>query len=416
MAGGTGGIRVERDCRMGAMGMTMPVDRTQERRFRGGCVALAGLRLALSVIAGVAWWLAAMPASAQNQQPEARPGAASRTGEAAPPPSGDLAERNQLLIVGSTALDGINEAIIKHLSDAYVMPKPITRLDGTRAGIAAFCAGIGPQYPDIVAATDRLSRAEFETCVENKVLDVIEVDIGYSAVVVVTKKGDQVFNLTPRMVYYGLAEDIPIKGEFKTNENKSWNETDKDAADRPIQVIIPAKGSGTRSFFDDNFMQGGCRHVKEIDAIFAAAERVPLCIRVRDDGPVSEVAEEQVVDALIKAPRGTLAVVGWTVYLENNNKLETLPVKGVQPSHENIDNDSYAMSSTLRYYVKRAHMRGKYGGQGVVQGIREFIDEIVKDEASAEGGYLEKVGMVALGEQDRQVQKKIVRRLKRFEP
>ena len=115
-------------------------------------------------------------------------------------------------------------------------------------------------------------------------------------------------------------------------------------------------------------------------------------------------------------PRGTLAVVGWTVYLENKDKLTTLPIKGVQPSHENIDNDSYAMSSALHYYFKRAHMRGKYGKGGVVQGIREFMDEIVKDEAFGEGGYLEKVGMVALGEQDQRVQKKTVRRLKRFEP
>ena len=111
-----------------------------------------------------------------------------------------------------------------------------------------------------------------------------------------------------------------------------------------------------------------------------------------------------------------MAVIGWTVYVENRDKLDALPVNGVLPSHENIDDDSYTMTSTLRYYFKRAHMREKFGGQGVVEGIWEFMDEIVKDEASGEGGYLEKVGMVALGEQDQQVQKKIVRRLKRFEP
>src|SRR5713226_8823069 len=53
--GGTGGNRLERDCSLGAMGMTMPVDRTQERGFRGECVA--GLGLALPVIAVVAGWL-----------------------------------------------------------------------------------------------------------------------------------------------------------------------------------------------------------------------------------------------------------------------------------------------------------------------------------------------------------------------
>jgi phosphate transport system substrate-binding protein len=368
------------------------------------------------VIVGVAWLLAAMPAPAQDKQPAARSGAVSGSGRGAPPSSAKPAERDQMLIVGATTMDGITAAVMKRLAEAYVLPQPITRYEGSRPGIAAFCAGVGPEYPDIVASADRMSRGEFETCLDNNVLDVIEVEVGDSAVVVVTKKGDQVFNLTPRMVYYALAEDIPEKGEFKTNENKTWKDTEKDAPDLPISVIVPAKGFGTRRYFDDNFMQGGCRHVKEIDAIFAAVDRVPLCIKPRDDGVLTELAEDQVVGALMKAPPGTLAIVAWTTYVENGDKLEALPVNGVLPTHENIDADEYTMSSTLRYYFKRAHMRRKFGGQGVIEGMWEFMTEIVKDEASAEGGYLEKLGMVPLALEDRQAQKTIVRRLKRFVP
>jgi len=362
------------------------------------------------VIAVLGWSLAAMPASAQPKQ------AGAGSGADAAPANVDLVGRKQLLIVGSTTLEGVTDAVIRRLAEAYVLPQPTKRFAGTRVGIKAFCAGIGLEYPDIVAATDYMDRGEFENCIGNKVLDIIEVEIGYSAVVVVTKKGDRVFNLTPRMAYTGLAEEIPINGEFQVNQRKSWNEIDKDAPDLPIHVILPAKGSGTRSFFDDAFMQGGCRHVKEIDAIFAAAERVPRCITPRDDGPVSEVDEGQVVDALMKAPSGTLAVVGWLVYLENRDKLDPLPINGIMPSHENISNDSYDMSTTLRYYFKRAHMEGKLGGKGVVEGIPEFMAEIVSDAASSEGGYLEKLGLVALGSQDRRKQQSIVRRLKRFQP
>jgi phosphate transport system substrate-binding protein len=405
------------------MGMTMPISGPilgpilgkQGQRFRGRRVALAALGLVLPVIVGLAWWLAATPASAQPKEPEARSDVVSDGGESAAPPSADLSERKQLLIVGSTTLEDVTDAVIERLRRDYVLPEPTKRLAGTRVGIAAFCAGIGPEYPDIVAATDRMSRAEFETCIENNVLDVIEFAIGKSAVLVVTKKGDPVFNLTPRMVYLGLAEQIPINGEFAANQNKSWNEVDKDAPNLPIHVILPAKGSGTRSFFDDNFMQGGCRHVKEIDAIFAAADRVPLCITLRDDGLVSKLAENQVVDALTKAPRGTLAVVAWLVYHKNQDKLEALPINNVLPSHENIANDSYEMSATLRFYFKRAHMRNN-AGRGVVRGIREFMAEIVKDEASGEEGYLEKLGMVNLEPQDRRTQLNNVRRLKRFVP
>ncbi len=143
---------------------------------------------------------------------------------------------------------------------------------------------------------------------------------------------------------------------------------------------------------------------------------MPRCITPRDDGRISEVPEEQVVDALIKAPPGSLAVVGWLVYLENQDKLDPLPIKGIGPSKESIADDTYEMSQTLRYYFKRAHMREKFGGQGFVRGVREFMLELVKDETSGDEGYLGKLGLVALEPQDRRTQQDIVRRLRRFEP
>jgi phosphate transport system substrate-binding protein len=379
----------------------MPVLGRQGQGFREKCAALAALGLLMPVIAGLAWWLAAVPAAAQSTQPEAG---------AAP------TERKQLLIVGSSLMEGLTDAVIERLSEAYVLPPPIEQLEGTTEGIKAFCAGIGPEFPDIVAASTRMDRGEFETCLENNVLDVIEVDIGVSALIVVTKKGEPVFNLTPRMAYTALAEEIPSNGTFKVNENKTWKEIDKEAPDEPIRVILPTKGAGTRRFFDDSLMQGGCRHLKEIDAIFAAAERVPKCITPRDDGPVIEVAEPQIVDELMKAPPGTLAVIGWLAYLESRDKLDALPISGIAPTHESIADDSYDLSDKLFYYFKRAHMREKFGGQGFVRGVREFMIEIVKDEASGEGGYLEKIGLVAQHPADRRQAQSVVRRLKRFQP
>ena len=369
-------------------------------------------------IAAVLCWLAATPAAAQPTQPEARRGAISGAGESATPPRVNLTDRERLLIVGSTSMEPITDAVIERLIRDYVMPRPIDRPAGMQTGIKDFCAGVGADFPDIVAASQRMSRFEYGSCVENNVLDVIEVAIGQSAVVVVTRKGNPAFNVTPRMFYFAVAEDIPIDGEFRANPNKSWKETDKAAPDLPIQVVLPAQGSGTRDFFNDNFMQGGCRHVKEIDAIFAAADRVPRCITPRDDGRVTELAEpfeQKALDALAKAPPGTVAVIPWTLYLDNRDKVDVLPVGGVVPTHESIAEYAYAMATTLRYYFKRAHMRNK-AGRGVVRGVREFMHEIVKNEAFGEGGYFESLGVIALAPADRRKQKEIVHRLRRYEP
>jgi phosphate transport system substrate-binding protein len=387
--------------------VSMPADQPENSWLRraGGSGILA--------IAAVACWLAVPPALAQ-----APAGPLAGAGESATPPSVDLSERKQLLIVGSTSMQPITDAVIEHLIKDYVMPEPITRFKGTQKGVKDYCSGIGAQYPDIAAASDRMGRGAFDTCVENKVLDTIEVSIGQSAVVAATKKGDPAFNITPRMVYYAAAEDIPVKGEFTANPYKSWKETNKAAPDLPIRLIIPGKGSGTRAFFNDNFMQGGCRHVKEIDEIFAAAERVPKCITLRDDGPVTEVPEpyeQKVLDALGASPPGTVAIIPWVTYLANRDKLEALPVDGVLPTHEAIADYAYPMATTLRYYFKRGHMRNDEG-RGVVRGIREFMAETVKDDAFGEGGYFEKLGVIALEPEDRRKEKEIVRRLRRFEP
>ncbi len=382
-----------------------------------GAGALAA-RAALLGVAGLAGWLAATPAATQPAQPEGATGAIRGAGQSATPPSADFTQRSELLIVGSTSMRAVTDAVAERLTLDYLMPRPIIRPTGTETGFGDFCAGVGASFPDIAAASHRMSRGDYDTCVENKVLDVIEVGIGQSAVVVATKKGNTAFDVTPRMIYYAVAEEIPINGEFTANPYKSWKETDKAAPDLPIQVIIPAKGSGTRSFFDDVFMQGGCRHVKEIDAIFAAADRVPRCITVRDDGPITELAEpfeEKALAALETAPPGTVAIVPWSLYLNNRDKVEVLPVGGVSPTHEGIADYSYPMATTLHYYFKRAHMRNK-AGRGVVRGIREFMAEIVKDEASGEGGYFEELGVIALTPEDRRKQQNIVRRLKRYEP
>jgi phosphate transport system substrate-binding protein len=394
----------------------MPANRAKNSRLRRADAS--AMRTTLLAIAAVASWLVATPASAQPAGPEAPAAAIPGAGESATLPSVDLSDRKQLLIVGSSSMEAITDAVIERLISDYVMPEPTKRFKGTQRGIEDFCAGVGADFPDIVAASDRMSRGAYDGCVENRVLDVIEVAIGQSAVVVATKKGNPTFNVTPRMFYYAVAEDIPINGEFTANPYKSWKETDKGAPDLPIHVIIPAKGSGTRAFFDDNFMQGGCRHVKEIDAIFAAADRVPRCIQPRDDGLVAEVAEpfeQEALEALAKAPPGTVAIIPWGLYLSIRDKLDVLPVGGVLPTHEGIAEYAYEMATTLHYYFKRAHMRNN-AGRGVVRGIREFMAEIVKDEVSGEGGYFEKLGVIALAPKDRQRQKAIVRRLKRFEP
>jgi len=50
----------------------------------------------------------------------------------------------RLWIIGATSMQAITDAVTERLVRDYVMPQPITKLEGTRTGIRAFCAGVGP--------------------------------------------------------------------------------------------------------------------------------------------------------------------------------------------------------------------------------------------------------------------------------
>lgn len=387
-------------------------------RARRSFLLIVGLTVA--ALASPAPCLTVAPALAQpatNGFSNSTPGA----GESAVPPTANMTARQQLLIVGSSTVEPYARAAVEALQRDYVMPPPTVELNGTTDGIKRFCAGIGSQYPDIVAASRVMQKGEFDTCTENGILDIIEVKIGQTAFVVLTKKGDPVFNVTPRMMYFALAREIPEEGDFEPNPFRSWKQIDKTAPDMPISVIIPTTDSGLRTFFDANFLQGGCRHLKQIDAIFSASERVPRCVTLRADGRFIELNESKVTQtygellaaALLKAPAGALGVAAYSTYLENKSKFDVLPVDGVLPDHANITNYSYEMTSDLRFYFKRAHMRNNEG-QGVVRGIREFMAEITKEEAMGDGGYFESLGLIAFPDDIRDQMRRNVARLIRF--
>jgi phosphate transport system substrate-binding protein len=374
--------------------------------------------LAVAILWCLACWLAAPAAAADKTGPRLPGGLVPGAGESFEPPDADSTERKRLVIVGSSTMQTVTRAVIEHLARDYEIAEPHYDISGTGEGLRDFCAGIGPQFPDIAAASRRMSRFEYDRCMENQVVDAIEVQIGQGALVVVTGKGNPVFNMTPRMFYLALADQIPIGGRFVSNPYISWSETDKNGPVLPIHVILPDKDSGTRNFFNDRFMQGGCRHVKEIDAIYSAVDRVPLCVTLREGGVLTEVAEpfgDRAVRLVTGAPPGTVAIVGLALYLANADKLEIMPVNGVLPTVDNILDYDYEMSRTLRYYFKRAHMRNN-SGQGVVRGIREFMAEITKESAFGDGGYFEALGIVVLRPRERQRQQSIVRRLERFSP
>ena len=333
-----------------------------------------------------------------------------------PTTSGGKTVRPQMVITGSETMTPFTAAIAARLAQRWQIPVPESQPVGTLAGFARFCAGIGGEYPDIVAATRRIRQGEFDRCLDNGIADLIEVPIGFGAVAFVGRRADAPIALTAKIIYQAVAAEVPQGPDLVANGFQRWREIDKTLPADEIRLLVPGQATGTHNFLDDVFLQGGCRKFPVIKTVFDAGDRVRLCIKPRADGRVVDLGvfyEDVLPKKLADSPPGTIGILPYFVALAHQDTMRILTVNGVSPSPETIVNDSYEGVQTLYYYIKRAHMRS-HEGNGVVRGLREFIVEATGEAARGGGGYLEAVGLIPLPAAQRAEQRRSALRLERF--
>lgn len=316
-------------------------------------------------------------------------------------PTRDFALRKQLSIVGSGSMRPYLEAAAAEFVKETKMPEPLLDLKGTGEGIDRFCAGIGVEAPDIAAASRRITRSEFKRCRENQIGDIIEVVIGHSAVALVVPKGHPVMNLTQFELFLAIADEVPVDGAFAQNPTRTWNDIHPRLPANEIRVILPPRDSGTRQTFNDRVLEAGCRHVPEVRAIFTASYRVARCTTPRDDGAVIEVRDGMPLgEEMAQARPGTIAVVPREAWLAEQARFDVMPVAGLLPTVESIQNDEYELSRHLYLYFKKSHMRDSRGF-GITRGLREFMLAVTSDSLSEAGGGFEKLGLVLIRPEER---------------
>ncbi|MEO5335727.1 MAG: substrate-binding domain-containing protein [Magnetospirillum sp. WYHS-4] len=331
-----------------------------------------------------------------------------------PPPVGP---RTEMVITGSTLMAPFSEAMAERVAANASLPPARILKTGTTEGMQAFCSGEGLDTPDVVAVSRRMRVFEFERCQKNGVTDIIEILVGYEAVVLVQRKDDKDLPLTMDAVFHALAHELPQNDEFVPNTHKLWSDVDSKLPKTEIRAILPVRTLGARSFFNDRVLQGACRNISELKGIFEAAERVRQCTTLRRDGRVVEVGVpflDNMRAALSKAPPGTIATMSLRHATELSDIAKIVAFEGVIPSRETVANREYEFVRPLYYYVKKAHVKD-YTGKGLVGGLRELITEMTRDATVGTKGYLIPLGVVPMPEDERIAVRDASLRLARFE-
>lgn len=295
------------------------------------------------------------------------------------------ATRDQVRAVGSSTVYPFAKAIAEALPKSDPSLKsPIIESTGTGAGMKLFCAGVGPQHPDIENASRRMKKSEFEDCQKNGVKDIVEIQVGLDGVAFAEAQAGVGLALTPEIVYKALAK-TPYG---KPQTAKSWKDVDPSLPDLPILVYGPPSTSGTRDALKELILMKGCDANAEMKALKDSDKdkHDSICGDVRDDGAYVDAGEnDNLIVQKIEANPKAIGVFGFSYLEENADKLKGLTMSGVVPTYASISDFSYPGARPLYIYVKAAHLNA-------IPGLKAFVAEWAK--AWGKDGPLAKLGMV----------------------
>lgn len=310
--------------------------------------------------------------------------------------SGELSLRKNLRLAATPAVRPYVEESVRYFHSRHSFPPATVDVGPSSEVFNRFCGGVGVDFPDAVAAPRRISRNEFRRCGDHDASGIIEVAVGYEVLALAGAKGTLPFNVTAENLYRALALEVPRDGTFYANTSRQWRDIDPRFPEQSIRVSLPPIENGLRHLFDDRAMEGGCRHVPEVRAIFTAAERVRKCIAAREDGRIVEgAAPDEVIRFLEGAPPGAVAVTTLKGYEALPGRFPLLSFEGVLPTQQSVESGEYLLARTIYFYFKIGHMHGRRG-YGVTRGLTEFMLDVASEQALDPGGYFEQQGLVLL--------------------
>ncbi len=301
--------------------------------------------------------------------------------------SGGGGSRNSVHAVGSSTVYPFAKVVAENFARSNPGSRsPLMESTGTGNGIKLFCSGVNPNTPDIAHASRRMKVSEFDTCAANKVSEIIELQVGLDGIAFASARGGIMLNLSPKTIYEALA----AKPYGKPQTAKTWKDVDPALPADPIIVYGPPSTSGTRDALKELVLEVGCSTNPEMKALKDSDEDSykQICTEVRSDGGYVDQGEQDnlIVQKIIGNPR-TVGIFGFSYLEENSDRVQGLPMNGVDPTYDNISSFAYPGARPLYIYVKKAHMRA-------IPGLESFMQEWVK--SWSKDGPLAKIGMVAM--------------------
>jgi phosphate transport system substrate-binding protein len=244
------------------------------------------------------------------------------------------------------------EPYLMLLSNSNLRGPTIASSETTSGALSQFCRPLKPgdAIPLAALVTRRMTTSEAETCAHN-MGKVVEKAVGHQAIVLARSKLYGGFNLTPTEIFLALSAEVPDPtqpGRLIPNPNRMWSDVDSSLEREPIEFYGPGPSSPVGAAFREIIFEPGCR----------AMSKAEHCPQLRDDGVYVEAAPIP-SDMLLKLQTkpDAIGILAFGPTFLNATELTAIPIQGVSPTMENINNESYPGARPLYRYFNQDEAR-----------------------------------------------------------
>ena len=313
--------------------------------------------------------------------------------------------RDQLSLAGSSTVLPFATIIAEEMGKNPKFKTPVVESGGSSVGKKGVCEGIGTQFIDIGNASSRMKASELEFCDKNGV-DLTEIKVGYDGIAVANSLEGYSLLITKADLGMALTAEVPACYEgsgrnfncdqWIPNPFKKWSDINPKYPNIDIRVYGPPTTSGTRASFAEMVNEKAYCGKEPIAKKASAArgdKKGKKCRAMRTDGAYIEAGEQDnlIVQKLQEDPNA-YGIFGFSYLDQNTDTLQSAIVDGTPATFELIASGDYAISRSLWFYVKHAHV-------GVVPGMDEYMKTWTKNWGP--DGILADAGMVPMPEAER---------------
>jgi phosphate transport system substrate-binding protein len=269
--------------------------------------------------------IAALLLSACGSTPEPTQAPAAKPTQAPDPTEAPAGLSGKLSLAGSTTVQPLAEVLAEAFMEMY--PDVVIEVQGGGSSVGVTSAGEGTV--DIGMASRAIKDSEFETFPDLQVFT-----IARDGIAIVTNPGTELPSLSIDQVASIFAGEIT-------------NFSEVGGPDAPITVVSREEGSGTRAAFEELVMEAGDEE------------------KVITEKALLQQSNGQVRTTVSTTPN----TIGYLSFGFLDDSTAPVPIDGVEPTVDNVKNDSYPIARPLNMLTQ--------GAPGEL--AQAFLDYILSD-------------------------------------